>query len=126
MTVPDQVAAGSRVKVASRWRNMGWGYMPNNLPQWNYKYKVAFALLDESGAARKVFVDDKCEPSTWVDSKPFSYVFETPAIDLPAGTYTWGIAIVDTTKENVPAIELAVNNEKTADGWVKLQTVKVD
>ena len=126
VTVPDQVAAGSRVKVSSRWRNMGWGYMPNNLPQWNYKYKVAFALLDESGAARKVFVDDKCEPSTWVDSKPFSYVFETPAIDLPAGTYTWGIAIVDTTKENVPAIELAVNNEKTADGWVKLQTVTVD
>ena len=105
---------------------MGWGNMPNNLPQWNYKYKVAYALLDESGAARKGLVGDKFEPSPGVDSKPFSYVIETPAIDRPAGTYTWGIAIVDTTKENVPAIELAVNNEKTADGWVKLQTVKVD
>lgn len=124
--VPDQVNAGSRVKVFSRWRNMGWGYMPNNLPQWNYKYKVAYALLDESDVARTVFVDDACEPSTWTESKPFSYVFETPAIDLPAGTYTWGIAIVDTTKDDVPAIELAVNNEKTADGWVKLQTVTVD
>ena len=41
VTLPDQVNAGSRVKVASRWRNMGWGYFPNNLPQWNYKYKVA-------------------------------------------------------------------------------------
>ncbi|MEI3554633.1 MAG: hypothetical protein V8Q54_08385 [Alistipes senegalensis] len=48
VTLPDQVNAGSRVKVASRWRNMGWGYFPNNLPQWNYKYKVAYALLDAS------------------------------------------------------------------------------
>ena len=76
--------------------------------------------------ARKLFSDDNCEPSPWVACQPFSYVCESPALDLPAVTYTWGIAIVDTTKENVPAIELAVNNEKTADGWVKLQTVKVD
>ncbi|MFR0773726.1 MAG: hypothetical protein ACLSH3_07960 [Alistipes finegoldii] len=53
------------------------------------------------------------------------YTFETPAIDLPAGKYTWGIAIVDTTKENVPAIELAVNDEKTAEGWVKLLDVQI-
>ena len=33
--VPDQVSAGSRVKVASRWRNMGWGYFPNPLEPWN-------------------------------------------------------------------------------------------
>lgn len=125
VTLPDQVNAGSRVKVASRWRNMGWGYFPNNLPQWNYKYKVAYALLDASGKAQRVFVDGDCEPSTWVESKPFSYTFETPAIDLPAGKYTWGIAIVDTTKENVPAIELAVNDEKTAEGWVKLLDVQI-
>ena len=36
-----------------------------------------------------------------------------------------GIAIVDTTKENVPAIELAVNDEKTAEGWVKLLDVQI-
>ena len=125
VTLPDQVNAGSRVKVASRWRNMGWGYFPNNLPQWNYKYKVAYALLDASGKAQRVFVDGECEPSTWVESKPFSYTFETPAVDLPAGKYTWGIAIVDTTKENVPAIELAVNDEKTAEGWVKLLDVQI-
>ena len=124
--VPDQVSAGSRVKVASRWRNMGWGYFPNNLPQWNYKYKVAFALIDASDKAQKVFVDKDCEPSTWVESKPFSYTFETPAVDLPAGKYTWGIAIVDTTKENRPAIQLAVNNEKTAEGWVKLHEVQIN
>ena len=124
--VPDQVSAGSRVKVASRWRNMGWGYFPNNLPQWNYKYKVAFALIDASDKAQKVFVDKDCEPSTWVESKPFSYTFETPVVDLPAGKYTWGIAIVDTTKENRPAIQLAVNNEKTAEGWVKLHEVQIN
>ena len=61
-----------------------------------------------------------------MESKPFCYTFETPAVDLPAGKYTWGIAIVDTTKENRPAIQLAVNNEKTAEGWVKLHEVQIN
>ncbi len=87
---------------------------------------MAFALIDASDKAQKVFVDKDCEPSTWVESKPFSYTFETPAVDLPAGKYTWGIAIVDTTKENRPAIQLAVNNEKTAEGWVKLHEVQIN
>ena len=38
----------------------------------------------------------------------------------------WAVAIVDTTKENKPAIELAVNDEKTAEGWVKLLEVQIN
>ena len=89
-------------------------------------YLAGVLDIDASDKAQKVFVDKDCEPSTWVESKPFSYTFETPAVDLPAGKYTWGIAIVDTTKENRPAIQLAVNNEKTAEGWVKLHEVQIN
>jgi hypothetical protein len=103
---------------------MGWGYCPNNLPQWNYKYKVAFALLDAENNVKKVFVDKDSEPSDWLKDNPKSYDFKT-IVDLPAGTYSWAVAIVDTTKDNQPGIKLAVNKNVTANGWLKLIDVQV-
>ena len=123
--VPGSLKSGVSAKIESRWRNMGWGYFPNNLKQWNYKYKVAFALLDSNDEARQIFVDDECEPSTWIESKPFLYVFDTPEVSVPSGSYTWAVAIVDTTDGNNPAIELAVNAETTTEGWVKLAKVNI-
>jgi len=122
--VPEKVKSDTEVTLSSRWRNMGWGYLPNNIPQWNYKYKVAFALLDGDGKVKKVFVDEDSEPSSWLKDNPVSYNFKT-TVDVPAGTYAWAVAIVDTTKENQPGIELAVNDEKTDEGWVKLLDVQV-
>ncbi len=122
--LPESVNSGEEVKINHRWRNMGWGYCPNNIPQWNYKYKVAFALLDAQGNAKEVFVDKKSEPSDWIKDAPVTYDFET-AVNLPAGNYTWAVAIVDTQKENKPAIELAVNDETTEEGWVKLLDMQV-
>src|SRR5690606_3006369 len=122
--LPETVASGKEVNINHRWRNMGWGYFPNNIPQWNYKYKVAFALLDEQGSVKKTFIDHEAEPSTWLKDNPASYDFKM-VIDLPKGTYTWAVAIVDTTKENQPGIRLAVNEEMNTDGWVKLLDMKV-
>ncbi|MBR1575215.1 MAG: DUF4832 domain-containing protein [Bacteroidales bacterium] len=124
VSLPAEVKSGTTVKIGSRWRNMGWGYLPNNIPQWDYKYKVAFALLDKSDRAVKVWVDQACEPSVWVESKPFSYDFSFQ-VDVPAGPYHWAVAIVDTSLDDTPGIELAVNDETTAEGWVKLLSVTV-
>ncbi|MNT59594.1 hypothetical protein D3C72_1971180 [compost metagenome] len=103
---------------------MGWGYFPNNIPQWNFKYKVAFALLDASGSVKKVFVDKDSEPSAWLKNTPVKYELKT-SLGVPAGTYTWAVAIVDTTKDNQPGIRLAVNGDITAEGWLKLINVQV-
>ncbi|MCH5685991.1 hypothetical protein LWM68_18115 [Niabella sp. W65] len=46
------VANGAVAVLSHRWKNMGWGYCPNNIPQWNYKYKVAFAILDTAGTVK--------------------------------------------------------------------------
>lgn len=89
-----------------------------------YKYKVAFALLDQSDKVVKVWVDENCEPSTWVESKPNPYEFNV-TVDVASGNYKWGVAIVDTSRGNVPGLQLAVNDETTAEGWVKLLNVKV-
>lgn len=122
--LPDQIGQGAKATIHHRWRNRGWGYFPNNIPQWNYKYKVAFALLGAGDEVKKVFVDTECEPSEWLKDTPASYVFE-PTVDLPAGDYTWAVAIVDTEAGDRPAIQLAVNDEKTTDGWVKLLDIQV-
>lgn len=124
VNLPGNINKGDKITINHRWRNMGWGYFPNNIPQWNYKYKVAFALLDASGKSVKVMVDTKAEPSNWLKDTPTNCDFQTTA-DVPSGNYTWAVAIVDTKNKNKPAIELALNNEKTADGWVKLLDVQV-
>lgn len=123
--LPEKVTRGSEVTISHRWRNMGWGYLPNNIPQWNYKYKVAFALLDSEGQMMEMLIDEKSEPSDWLKGKPVSYDFTTK-IDLPTGQYAWAVAIVDTSKKNEPGIELAVNEEVTAEGWLKLQDVELN
>ena len=46
VSVPTTASAGGKVTLVHRWLNLGWGYCPTNLPQWNQKYKVCFALLD--------------------------------------------------------------------------------
>ena len=122
--LPEKLNKGEETVITHRWRNMGWGYLPNNIPQWNYKYKVAFALLDASGVVKKVFVDKNSEPSNWLKNNPVSYELKT-TVDLPTGTYSWAVAIVDTAKENKPGIKLAVNGDMNAEGWLKLIDLQV-
>ena len=40
ISVPTTASAGGTVTFVHRWSNLGWGYCPTNLPQWNQKYKV--------------------------------------------------------------------------------------
>ncbi len=125
VSLPAAVKSGQSATVGHRWRNMGWGYLPNNLKQWNYKYKVAFALLNAAGEPVQVFVDKECEPSEWHEGTPYDYRF-TVSPTVSAGEYTWGVAIVNTKKDNKPGIQLALSREKTSTGWVKLSQVRVD
>lgn len=122
VSFPENVAmGGEEVTLTHRWRNIGWGYCPNNIPQWNYKYKVAFAILDSSDKPVKIFVDVNSEPSEWLES-PVSYTFKTEVKGVSVGYYNWAIAIVDTSKTgSPPGIQLAVDRSKvTADGWFKI------
>ena len=122
--IPETLNSGQEVTINHRWRNMGWGYFPNNIPQWNFKYKVAFALLDDNDNVKGIFIDKDCEPAEWLKDKPQAYDLKIK-VNLPAGNYKWAVAIVDTQKENKPAIQLAVNDETTAEGWTKLINVQV-
>ncbi|NOZ26144.1 MAG: DUF4832 domain-containing protein [Nitrospirae bacterium] len=128
VTYPDTAVRGGRITISHVWKNSGVGVLPNNKPQWNYKYKVAFALI-EPGTDRVAFmaVDGLAEPSDWVEGGRYTYTLEA-VIDesVPAGTYRLGCAIIDSTLNNVPALNLAVLGERTGTGWYLLGEMRVD
>jgi len=126
VTLPEKIERNKTFSISHTWVNKGWGYFPNNIPQWDYKYKVAFGLIDSANSRKQLFVDPTAEPSEWRQGIPQSYSFNGQ-VTLEPGTYTWGVAIVDsTTTGSQPGIALAVANpNKTTTGWIKLFTVQV-
>ncbi|MEJ5961539.1 DUF4832 domain-containing protein [Pedobacter immunditicola] len=124
ISLPKNIKSGTLTTITHRWQNTGWGYCPNNIPQWNYKYKVAFAILDTDNKVKQLFVDKDSEPSKWLKNNPTTYDFKTK-VDLPKGNYSWAVAIVNTRKQNQPGIKLAVDGDETAYGWIKLNDLHV-
>lgn len=127
VSVPSTASAGGKVTIAHRWINLGWGYCPTNLPQWDQKYKVCFALLDKNtGEPLYRFVDPAPEISDWVKGTPHSYRTSFSLTDVAPGDYTWGVGLVDTTKNNEIGIIISAADEyQTRDGWVKIADVTV-
>jgi hypothetical protein len=110
VTIPLAIRCTS-ARIASTWRNTGIGFLPNDMAQWNGKYRVAYALLDSSNKPVKgtVTVDTTADPGAWVDSHDQNL---TSKVNLPCGLatsrYKLAAAIVDTTGQNRPAIQLAL------------------
>lgn len=125
--VPESVSAGSTVTLRSRWANLGNAYFPADLKQWEGRYKMAYALLDKStGEPVRVFVDENAALQNVVKNSMQVFDTEITVSDVPAGSYTWGLAIVNTQKDNVPAVGLAVKEENLTDsGWFRILDVTV-
>ena len=130
-TLKELSDKGAKVVVDHRWVNIGWGYCPNNIKPWNYRYKPAFALLDGDGSPVAVFVDNDAEPSEWIKGAPTDYRFTFKLKGVPAGEYVWAVGLVDTTKvhDGIPEIGLrmAVSPDLTTScGWARLSPVTVE
>ncbi len=127
VTYPDRVEQGGEITITHTWKNTGVGVLPNNKPQWNYKYKVAFALIDPA-TGQVVFraVDNVAEPSAWIEGGQYSYTLNASLDSVPAGSYSLGCAIIDSTMDNTPAVNLAILNERTDSGWYILGDISVD
>ena len=133
VSVPQTVKMGSDVTVTSRWLNLGWGFCPTNLQQWNQKYKVAYALLDmQTEKPVYQFVDESTDLSTWLKSSPASCTLDISMKGVAIGGYIWAVGLVDTTLQdeeglNPVGLQVAVKKESlTEDGWVKLVNVTVN
>lgn len=127
ISVPLTARAGGQVTFVHRWSNLGWGYCPTNLPQWNQKYKVCFALLDKS-TLKPVFKHVVTEPclNEWVKGSPKTYTSTFTLDDVQPGDYVWAVGLVDTTDDNEIGLQVSARSEYlTDDGWVKLSEVTV-
>ncbi len=124
ISVPKVVDNNSEITIRHQWNNMGWGYCPTNIPQWNQKYKVAFALLDEKDQVRYVFTDTNTDLSEWINGTPIEYKFVPYSKNVENGEYTWAVGLVDTTDNNKIGLEIAAKGQFSEDGWLKLSKVK--
>lgn len=125
VVLPYEAKANATVSISHSWKNTGNGYLPNNMKNWNYKYQVAFGLLDKDGNCVKLWVDEKAEPSSWLKNVRKDYQYEISLEGVPSGDYQWGVAIVDKTRDYKPGINLSVKDKEVKNGWVVISDMKV-
>lgn len=132
VTVRKSVSSGEEISVSSNWVNMGWAFCPVNLPQWDYKYKLAYALLDpETEEPLYEFVDEKADLSKWLNKAATKCSMDIVLDGVPAGTYLWAVGLVDITRETSDGMhEIGLNLSATKDfltddGWCKVTEVTV-
>lgn len=123
--MPFEASSGQSVAISHSWRNTGYGYLPNNMKNWNYKYKPAFALFDTSGKLVKSWIDEDAEPSEWLSNERHNYTYKVSLAGIPSGSYKWAVAIVDKTKDNTPGINIAIKDKKTEDGWTFISDMSI-
>ena len=123
---PGRARCNGTVRIRSCWNNVGWGYCPTNLRQWNQCYKVAYALLDAGQRPVRVFTDLQTDLSTWIQGHPVRYETTVDLHGVDRGSYTWAVALVDTRKGNCVGLEMAVDDALlTPDGWLRLGRVDI-
>lgn len=123
--MPYEASAGQTVSISHSWRNTGYGYLPNNMKNWNYKYKPAFALFDESGKLVKSWIDEDAEPSQWLSNQRKNYTYEVSLDGISRGNYQWAVAIVDKTKDNQPGINIGIKDKEKKDGWTFISEMTI-
>lgn len=122
---PESICSGREYTISHTWKNTAIGKLPNDNPNWNYKYRVAFAILDPLSKDVKQMIISDAEVSDWLKGQDYSYSTASMVEDIPAGVYDLGVAIVDMTKDFEPAINLAIRNTKTETGWYNVATINV-
>lgn len=125
ITYPENITCEEGFTVSSTWNNMGWGMCPTSLPQWNQKYKVGYALIDNNGDVISIAVAQKTDLSTWRKDQPTHYTSSIEFGFVPEGNYTLATGLVDITKENAIGLQMAVDETAEIDGWLRLGTVHV-
>lgn len=124
VSTPETASANGKITIGHQWVNLASGVCPNNNQRWNYKYKVAFALIDSQAKVAQLFIDNQSDPSTFLETKVVKYTFDATLSNLNSDNYSLAVAIVDTSKDNTPSIKLAVKGE-LINGWTKIGSILI-
>ena len=110
------------------WRNFGIGVLPNNHPNWNHKYKVAFALIHpKTKTVVYNVVDPMADPGTWLKGETYGYpdLKVTIPKSVKRGNYHLAVAIIDTTTGK-PGIKLAFKDQSISNGWTIINPIEIN
>ena len=124
---PDSLHPGMTFKLQCHWINSGVGVLPNLNKRWASKYRAAWALLDPT--TNKVVgdpnVDKDYEPGEEVSTyvRYIGTMFTIPA-STPPGKYKLACAILNTAKDGMPDLNLALKVEHVGP-WYVVGTVDV-
>ncbi len=125
ITFPKIALKNTTIKVQHSWRNLGWGYCPTNIPQWNQKYKVCFALKDNNGQIIYKHVAKETDLSKWIKGKDGQYETSINLQGLSSGKYSLLVALVDTTRAEQPGLEMAVDKSLQDKGWLFVGNLRI-
>ena len=125
VTAPLKAAAGSTVTLKSSWENMGWGYCPVNIPQWNWRYRIGYALMDEGGKPVCIFPDADADLSLCLKDSPLQSEVKVSLEGLVPGKYDWVVSLVDSLKEDRPGLQVAIEPSLQINGWVKVHSFEI-
>jgi len=124
--LPAEIDSGATFAIEQSWKNTSVGLFPNKRPNWNHKYKVAYALLDKTNGTKVSHsIMDDIEPGDWLRGQDYAYSSDVSFPGVSAGEYDLGVAIVDTTLGDKPAIQLAIMNAKSVEGWYSIGEILV-
>jgi len=123
ITFTNKVSAGGKISISHTWENIGVGLLPNNHPNWNQKYKVAFALLDPLGKqVVSQTILKNTNPGMWIRGRYYTYHDKIDVVS-EKDSLLLAVSIYDTRK-NEPGLELSVR-EKSINKWYPVGMVSV-
>ena len=120
---PDKATAGGELMISHTWKNLGVGLLPNNHPNWDQKYKIAFALIDPQD--KRVVSQSVLEgpnPGTWIRGRDYTYDSRIK-VSSDNDSLLLAVSIFDTRKDQ-PGLELSVQ-EKSNDKWYSVGMICV-
>ncbi|WP_432221389.1 hypothetical protein ACRASX_12020 [Flavobacterium sp. TMP13] len=122
------VAQNNRNLVINHfWKNFGVGVLPNNHPNWNNKYKVAFGLINpKTGQVVYNVVDPIANPGKWLKGETYSYPDLNLSIpkSVPKGDYQFAVAIIDATTGK-PGIKLSIQDSPLNNQWTLVKRLEI-
>ena len=117
--------ASGHMNVCYSWKNIGWGYCPTNIPQWNGRYTVGIALLDDTCRVAGTWASDDTDLSSWIGGKSYPYTQSINLDGIAPGIYTLAIGLVDRRRNLAPGLDIAVDPSLKKDMWVMVSKVSV-
>ena len=126
VSFPSKAMNSEVIEIEHSWKNLGSGVLPNNNRRWDYKYKLAFALIDNNNKVVKQWVDKSVEVSDWIGDKEYDYTSNFTLEGVENGKYNLALSIINTEQEDAERINLAISKTNlVGENWTLVGPITI-